>query len=193
MPAGGIFNPFPDIWKEPEIQSVSNTLCIICGSRCVRDIVWSWEMCFHLLWNEQRTTFWRATAKLYISKVEVTKCWNFHLKTCLKAAERGVVVQLMTWGYYPDIQNSFPPGKTPGLKNISKRTFPKDLIWNVGSRCWIRLYRLSCHWPWILECPNWHELSAADSISTNSADFIQLCELEFLANEFDGGRWGEVW
>ena len=128
-----------------------------------------------------------TSAKLQWQNVDVST-WKM-----LKAGGRGVEVQLMTWGYYPDIQNSFPPGKTPGLKNISKRTFPKDLIWNVGSRCWIRLYRLSCHWPWILECPNWHELSAADSISTNSADFIQLCELEFLANEFDGGRWGEVW
>ena len=108
----------------------------------------------------------------------------------LKAGGCGVVVQLMTWGYYLDIHNSFPQGKTPGLKNISKRTFPKDLTWNVGR---IRWHRLSSHWPWILECPNWHELSAADSIARNSADFIQLCELEFLANEFDGGRWGEVW
>ena len=50
----------------------------ICGSRCVRDIVSSWEMCFHLLWNEQRATFfWSAMAKLYISKVAVTKCWCF--------------------------------------------------------------------------------------------------------------------
>ena len=80
--------------------------------------------------------------------------------------------------------------KFQGWKISQSAHFHKDLTRNDGR---IRWHRLSCHWPWILESPNWHELSAADSIGRNSADFIQLCELEFLANEFDGGRWGEVW
>ena len=172
-------------------SNLYQTACASYVGQDVSEILCHLEKCvFTYFETSKEPLFLSAMAKLYISKVAVTKCWNFHLKTCLKAAERGVVVQLMTWGYYLDIHNSFPQGKTPGLKNISKRTFPKDLTWNVGR---IRWHRLSSHWPWILECPNWHELSAADSIARNSADFIQLCELEFLANEFDGGRRGEVW
>ena len=90
--------------------------------------------------------------KLYGSKIKVTKFGGkgdigvFHLKAGGAAADD-------MRGYFPDIvQDSFPQRKNPGLKNISKPTFPKQIL---------------------------HEMLVG-------------CELEFLANEFDGGREGEV-